>query len=228
MKQKENFTITEAKDLEGEIVISYKDLNGDKKTDKVPFKKIVSNHLTEVYGEEDPDDAMEIEAIDNTLYQCAEDEEGFVKFNRNALLGCTLNMASKEKAFMYNDEEAIETLTDKFPDADIECYRFGGSPKFKNPAKFTLQADYANQYYVYTYKNGKLEKQDYDWNSVEGVYEWETNAPTNYVISDVELVAAAEEETTKNPDTGANDVVGVAAALAVVSLAAAGAVSLKK
>ena len=43
---------------------------------------------------------------------------------------------------------------------------------------------------------------------------------------DVEIVAGAEE--TKNPDTGANDVVGVAAALAVVSLVAAGAVSLKK
>ena len=49
----------------------------------------------------------------------------------------------------------------------------------------------------------------------------------NYLrCPDVEIVAAAEE--TKNPDTGANDVVGVAAALAVVSLVAAGAVSLKK
>ena len=46
------------------------------------------------------------------------------------------------------------------------------------------------------------------------------------LVSDVEIVAA--EEDTKNPDTGANDVVGVAAALAVVSLVAAGAVSLKK
>ena len=56
--------------------------------------------------------------------------------------------------------------------------------------------------------------------------------PTTYVISDVELVAAAADSAadheTKNPDTGANDVVGVAAALAVVSLLAAGAVSLKK
>ena len=39
---------------------------------------------------------------------------------------------------------------------------------------------------------------------------------------------AADDTTTHNPDTGANDVVGVAVALAAVSLVAAGAVSLKK
>ena len=55
---------------------------------------------------------------------------------------------------------------------------------------------------------------------------WSTKSPKSYVISDVELVAAAEDS--KNPDTGANDVVGVAAALAVVSLVAGAAVSLKK
>ena len=46
------------------------------------------------------------------------------------------------------------------------------------------------------------------------------------IVTDVEIAAAGAD--TKNPDTGANDVVGVAAALAVVSLVAAGAVSLKK
>jgi len=43
----------------------------------------------------------------------------------------------------------------------------------------------------------------------------------------VEIVLA-DEEATKNPDTGANDVVGIAAALAVTSLVAAAAISIKK
>ena len=225
---KENYTITTAKDLEGTVTYTYKDADGKKKTAEMKIWGVVSNHILDVYGEEDKDDALVIEAENNTLYQCEEDEAGYVKFNKGALLSATLNMASEEKAFMYNDEAAIDALTEKFPEADIECYNFGGSPVFKNEAEFTLQADYADQYYVYTYTNGKLEAQDYTWNSIEGVYEWATKAPTSYVISDVELVAADEAEETKNPDTGANDVVGVAAALAVVSLVAAGAVSLKK
>jgi len=57
-------------------------------------------------------------------------------------------------------------------------------------------------------------------------WEWTAIAEGTIIVTDVEIVLA--DETTKNPDTGANDVVGVAAALAVVSLIAAGAVSLKK
>ena len=50
------------------------------------------------------------------------------------------------------------------------------------------------------------------------------------IVTDKALTATgtAAGSTTTNPGTGANDVVGVAAALAVVSLVAAGAVSLKK
>lgn len=139
-------------------------------------------------------------------------------------------MVAGEKAFMFADETAIEALEEKFPEADLECYNFGGAPVFNNAAVFTQQADYADQYYIYSYKNGKLAEVEAEWNNIEGVYEWETKAPTSYVISDVELVAAAEEESfeDKNPDTGANDVVGIAAALTVTSLVAAAAVSLRK
>ena len=51
-----------------------------------------------------------------------------------------------------------------------------------------------------------------------------------YIVSDVDLeVKAAEgDKNEDNPETGANDVVAIAAGLAVVSLVAAGAVSLKK
>ena len=126
-------------------------------------------------------------------------------------------------------------------DATIDCYTFGGTPTFTNAAAFTLQADYADQYHVYTYASGKLTKVSYDWNSIDGVYEWSTKSPASYVISDTELTAADETSdsssastsittttTTKNPDTGATDVVGVAAALAVISLVSAGAVALTK
>ncbi len=223
---KENYTISDLKDLKGTITITGKDSTGAKKTVEYDLNKLVANHKITVQGDEDLDSARELEAANNTLYVCEDEADGYVKFNLKALLGATLNMVGKEKAFMYTDESAIAVLTEQFPKADIECFQFGGTPTFKNAAKFTLQADYADQYFVYSYENGKLVPQDYSWNSVEGVYEWETNTPATYVISDVELVAAAE--TTKNPDTGANDVVGVAAALAVVSLLSVAAISRKK
>ena len=50
----------------------------------------------------------------------------------------------------------------------------------------------------------------------------------SYVFSDKALSVAATTPGTNNPDTGANDVVGVATALAAVALVSAAAVSLKK
>ena len=66
----------------------------------------------------------------------------------------------------------------------------------------------------------------YDADEDVEAWVWTAAAEGTIIVTDVEIVLAAEE--TKNPDTGANDVVGMASALAVVSLIAAGAVSLKK
>jgi len=238
----ENYTIATAKRLKGTITFTSKK-NKDIEFD-VDVDEVVSNHLVTVDGYTKQSDAEDdaIDADDNTLYQCDEDNPGYISFNDGRLLSCTLKMVKNEKAFMYNDEDMVDELEDKYDDSDasIDCYTFGGSPVFTNDAQFKLQADYADQYHVYTWQSGKLTKQDYKWNSIDGVYEWSTKAPKTYVISDKELTAASETKDTsaadatktgtktKNPDTGANDVVGVAAALAVVSLVAAGAVSLKK
>ena len=46
--------------------------------------------------------------------------------------------------------------------------------------------------------------------------------------TDIKLNVSAAADTTENPDTGANDVVGIATALAAVALVSAAAVSLKK
>jgi len=236
----ENYTISTAKKLQGTITFTSKkdkDVTIDVKIDEV-----VSNHLITVEGYKKQSDAEDdvIDAADNTLYQCDEDNPGYICFNDGRLLSCTLKMVKNEKAFMYNDEDMVDAIDEKFGDTDatIDCYTFGGSPKFTNDAQFKLQADYADQYKVYTWANGKLTAQNYKWDSINGVYTWSTKAPATYVISDKELVAGSQTKDassaadttkkTKNPDTGANDVVGVAAALAVVSLVAAGAVSLKK
>jgi len=236
----ENYTISTGKRLKGTVTFTSK--KDSDVTIDVDIDTIVTNHLLTVSGYSKKSDAEDdvIDAQDNTLYQCDEDNPGYICFNDGRLLSCTLKMVKNEKAFMYNDEDMVDAIDEKFGDTDatIDCYTFGGSPKFTNDAQFKLQADYADQYKVYTWANGKLTAQNYKWDSINGVYTWSTKAPATYVISDKELVAGSQTKDassaadttkkTKNPDTGANDVVGVAAALAVVSLVAAGAVSLKK
>ena len=60
----------------------------------------------------------------------------------------------------------------------------------------------------------------------------EENGTYALISADIELIEveeeATEEGTKENPSTGANDFVGAAVALAVVSVAAAGALALKK
>ena len=235
VKLNENYTISAPKKLEGTITFT----NRKDKNVSIDYSvaAIVTNHLITVDGYKKAADAKDnpYVAQDNTLYQCDEDNPGYTTFNDGRLLGCTLKMVKNEKAFMFNDEDMIDAVEEKYGDTDarIDCYSFGGSPKFTNDAAFTLQADYADQYKVYTWDGTALHPQKYAWNSVDGVYEWTTKAPTNYVIADKELLAGAEtadtaKDAAKNPDTGANDLVGVAAALAVVSLVAGAAVSLKK
>ena len=102
---------------------------------------------------------------------------------------------------------------------------------FPTTLSFELYA--AEDEYVYAVKDGKLTNSGLKWD--EDVYAWtgKVRSAVQYVISDIELDTTAVDTgdgdtTTENPATGANDVVGVATALAVVSLVAAGAVSLKK
>ena len=68
------------------------------------------------------------------------------------------------------------------------------------------------------------------WDEDEGAYVLKTRTLGKYVFSDKPLKVTATTDTpeTNNPDTGANDVVGVATALAAVALVSAAAVSLKK
>ena len=101
---------------------------------------------------------------------------------------------------------------------------------------------YANEdEYVYGIKDGKVVDAGLDWDEDVYAYVGKIRSSASYIISDIELDVSAVDDTTDdttddgtatdgvdNPDTGANDVVGVATALAVVSLVAAGAVAVKK
>ena len=248
---KENYTIEDEKDLAGSIELTTKkamffDGKAQKKGTKVSFDledATVANNTEDIDGADKKDDATEVDVLDNTIYKM--NSSGWVEFcgDGNRLSSVKVRLPEDKKVFAYFNEDVIEEVEDKYYDldADISYINFVAKPNLGSKADIAIQGDYSDKYHLYEYANGKLTEIDADWNEDDGLFEFKASKLGAYVISDKALKATADEDadktddtettddtTTKNPDTGANDVVGVAVALAAVSLVAAGAVSLKK
>lgn len=115
-------------------------------------------------------------------------------------------------------------------DADIRFLNFSTNGL---PSNFDVQLSFEKEDLIYELNDsGKLVASSLKWSEDDYAWVGKIRSAKQYVISDIKLNAAAPDTATtpdvSNPETGANDVVGIAAALAVVSLVAAGAVSLKK
>ncbi|WP_274952734.1 hypothetical protein [Angelakisella massiliensis] len=143
-----------------------------------------------------------------------------------------------DEVYYGYDEDADTDILKAYPDAEmsfVNIYTNGF------PTAMDLEL-YANEdEYVYGIKDGKVVDAGLDWDEDVYAYVGKIRSSASYIISDIELDVSAVDDTTDdttddgtatdgvdNPDTGANDVVGVATALAVVSLVAAGAVAVKK
>ncbi|MCI8442194.1 MAG: hypothetical protein HFG27_06670 [Provencibacterium sp.] len=146
------------------------------------------------------------------------------------------------------DKENMRVVTDNidevekyFDDTDVDYYDFVGTPKFATKVKVLIDGDPNAYLYEYNKSTGDLTKVDAEYTS-DG-WSFTTKTLGTYVLTEEEYdegnvdkedvdnttkepVSTPDEKT--NPGTGANDMVGVAAALAVVSLVAAGAVAFKK
>ena len=237
---KENLTSTTEKEINGLVTLTSKTADDTTCTIKVTID--VANIVDYIEGSKKAVDADDVSAFmlpNHVMY--AEDGAGYVEFKDNSetLVGL-VKVAKDEKAQVYiedkdqttvSDEDlvdAVEEYLGEDYDAIVEWYNFCGTG-FKADVDFTYDAWAEDPHYFYAWDGEKFVDLEAKYNDDEDVEKYEFTAPAKglIIVTDVEIVAAAEEET-KNPDTGANDVVGVAAALAVVSLVAAGAVSLKK
>ena len=149
-----------------------------------------------------------------------------------------------EEEVIFNFSQAYDKAIDKKYndyDADLTFYNFKGTQDvFTKTATLLIPAD--EDSYIYEIVDGELVAVEAEWvddykmdglNKKDG---WviETKELGYYVVADDELVVAEEEVETEveadkaNPETGAADFVGAAVAMAVVSVAAAGALALKK
>jgi len=126
------------------------------------------------------------------------------------------------------DRDIVGRLADS--DADMDFYLFNSDTKFttfnSNVKLYFNDADEND--FVYQIKDKKLVKVG-SYSEDDGCWVVKTRTLGAYVVSDVELKEfEATGSVDGNPDTGANDVVGIATALAAVALVSAAAVSLKK
>ncbi len=235
---KENYKLAEDKTIKGEIELYNKTT---KTSEFIEVEYTVKNTVNEdIPGARKAKDAADysITPDENTIYIMDEDG-GYVSFSEEMLSG-VVKMNPEEKVFLNiwygNENDTTEDIIDAIEaelgedyvdEAIIEYYTFE-TRAFKNEVAFSYEAYEDDPHFFYLWNDGKLTKIDATYDDDEDVEAWVWNAIAEgtIIVTDVEIVLA--DETTKNPDTGANDVVGVAAALAVVSLIAAGAVSLKK
>ena len=144
----------------------------------------------------------------------------------------------------------VDALIEANPEANMDFFTLKAAPRFNKIGEMTIYCDGDIFKYIYEVDtDGQLRELNAEYDEDEEGFVFNTRTLGSYVISDVELVGAAiedeevpgesdtevpgESDTTTddgrdNPETGANDMVNVAAAMAVVSLAAAGAVAFKK
>ncbi len=164
-------------------------------------------------------------------------------FNKEAYYVVKMN---PEEEVIFNFSSKYDKDLDKAYgyDADLEFYNFKGTKdNFNRVGDVIIPAD--DDTFVYEVVNGKAVEveaeyvEDYEVIKGTKVDGWviETNELGYYIVSDIELEIEAEAEDNTNsststdktnPETGANDFVGAAVALAVVSVAAAGALAFKK
>ena len=126
---------------------------------------------------------------------------------------------------MFNTDVAKELWTANDAE-EIEATDFTGDFEFDYAA--TQHVSAPKDYFVYAVEGGKYVAGKFEWNETAKCWETKTMAPIDVIVSDVELKSATAAGGKENPGTGSVDFVNVAVALGVVSLAAAGAVALKK
>ena len=238
IKFKKDYTVEKAKEIDLEIELRGKGNDVDVKTVNIDVTAKYLTGIDTFYINED----NEISGYSETEISEFKSEEGdgapYGTLEFDTTDGDTsveVRVYDGDKLFLGHDYDADKKVlvANADSEAEISFLNFPAKPSFNSTATvYFYQVDEDGFVYELT-GEGKIKKSAAKWSEDDGCWVLKTRTLGSYVFADKALTSAAaagegtEGETT-NPDTGANDVVGIAAALAVVSLVAAGAVSLKK
>ncbi len=210
------------------------------KTDRVTVKAEFANHD----GGEISFDFVNF-VNQPSVWEVKEERSGKATFDFEGEAAFEVNMYEGEKVLLDLNRDYIRSIAIANEDADLEFYNFRSSyDEFVR--KGTLSLAGKKDSYVYEIVDDKLYDVEFNYNEKEKTLEITTDELGHYVVSDIELESkevkpskpskpstennnGSSSNTDKNnPDTGASDFVGSAAAMAVTSVAAAGALALKR
>ena len=156
----------------------------------------------------------------------------------------TVNVSNMSDANMYSSTEVVREILQKYENQEFKFVSFPAKPDFG--VKGTVAIDvseeidsFEGKFFLYKYEDGKLYKLTSKFDEDSSSVTFNASKLGSYVLTNKEIKdgtvidssasgSGSSNGNVSNPDTGANDVVGVAMALAVVSLIAVGAVSMKK
>ncbi len=171
-----------------------------------------------------------------SVWEVKEEKSGNAIFDFAGEAFFDVNMYDGEKVLLDMNRDYDRDIAITNEDADLEFYNFRGThDEFIRKGTLSLYGE--EDSYVYEIVDGKLYEVKAKYNDEEETLEIVTDELGHYVVSDMELKAGESKPVTpskpstgtsdkENPETGAGDMVGTAAALAVVSVAAAGALAL--
>ena len=160
----------------------------------------------------------------------------------------SVRLVEQKDTNMLSNSYGIKEIVTKFQDQEFKFVTFPAGPTFDLTATVTIDMgdeaeDFDSTYYLYRYANGKLSLIENTYDPDNESISFQTNQLGRFVVTNKKLadgtVIVPGQDTgdngqtggngsTTNPGTGSGDVIGIAVALAVVSLTAAGALALKK
>ncbi len=228
---KEDYSMDKIKDLK--MTVELRGKGRDTKDEVIDIEATVGYEVAEL-SIVDGDVTLPTEGMINKVIASEDGEAPYGTMDVRDIADMadvTVRLYEKDKFFwdFNNDADKKVLIANADADAEISFLNFEGKPSFNSTATvYFYEVDEDGFVYELT-GEGKIKKSAAKWSEDDGCWVLKTRTLGSYVFSDKALAsAAAADDTTTNPDTGANDVVGIATALAVVSLVAAGAVSLKK
>lgn len=187
---------------------------------------------------------VDVPTLDSgTLYKIQDDGQGYGTLSFSAGdTDISVRVYDDEVYYLAYNNDAIKSVltANNDTDATIDFLTFPGTPTFNATATVNFYGVEEDQF-IYELKNGRLNRSAAKWIDDNGSWELKTRTLGSYVISDKALKSptgttnnstgsgsGSSTGGVNNPVTGAEDVTGVATALALVSLASAAAISLKK
>lgn len=245
IKTKSSYT-TKANDFMGSVKVVKKSTSNSADASAKEINSVVKYEAANVVGDSH-------EVTKETPVVSFDDVDGDVELLFGSRLSFTVNGRNQDDLYLGFSEKPNTKVLDQNPEANIDFISFTSKPTFNRIGELRFFAE--EDSYIYEVTNNGLKKVKAKYDEDYEAYVFDTRSLGEYAISDMELeyVADADDETVTpdekpenggnsdnsgnggtttdkphNPNTGSNDMVNVAVAVAVVSLAAAGAVALKK